>query len=160
MPRSLAVVLLAAAYALPGTAPGHGQKADGPKPALKARIEARPHEAAFSVLFYLKNEGDKDVEVVYGRGGAGMEVVPRLYVGEFQVTPPTYLRPPSRSLRPNKLRVPASKEILYGTFTMGYPPAGRKGKDVSVTAYISFNEPRLDLKTPAQRLTIPAAPPR
>ena len=150
--------LLAAGALLCLAAPGaDGQQAKGKARAdLEARITAETHPKSFTVKLYLKNPGDRDVEAVYGHGNGGMTVVPRLRVGDYSITPATYTRPPSRAMRPNKKIVPAGQEILYGTFTLGYPPAERE-QVVAVRASITFRELSLSLETQPAKLTVPGA---
>jgi hypothetical protein len=157
MQRHIPLALVLAVWTAAGPEVVHGQqKPSAAKTPLKARIEVQPHTSSFTVRLYLKNEGEKEVKVTYGRGGSGMSVVPTLALGQFRITPPTYLRPPRRSMRPDQISVPAKQEVLYGTLTMGYPPAGQEVKDAPVVAYIHFQELKLNLETPPQRLTIPA----
>ncbi len=137
-----------------------GQPSEGvpAKSSLAARMVVDEHEHCFTVRFFLKNDSDRDVEVTYGRGGSGLQVVPVFRLGgsgDVYITPPTYLRPASRALRPDVMPIPAGKEILYGTFTMGYP----RSRDVSndeISATIQFQEPKLTLRTKPVRLKIPA----
>jgi hypothetical protein len=127
---------------------------------LSARLEVEAHRESFTARLYLKNHTQEDIEVVYGYGNSGMTVVPRLRVGDVSVSPPTYTRPGSRAQRPNKRRIPAGKEVLYGTFTMGYPLRERELKDAPVRAFINFRERKESLQTPEVPLTIPAWKPK
>lgn len=136
-------------------------KAAPAKPLLAARMEVDEHEHCFTVRFFLKNDTDLDVDVTFGRGGSGLEVVPAFHVGggrETYITPPTYLGPSKRSLRPNVMQIPAGKEILYGTFTMGYPYREKENVE-EISATIQFRELRQFLKTDPVRLKIPAQKP-
>lgn len=136
-------------------------KAGPAKPSLAARMEVDEHEHCFSVRFYLKNETDRDVEVTYGRGNSGLEVVPAFHVGgsrEVYITPPIYLGPSNRALQPNILPIPVGKEILYGTFTMGYPQREKENVE-EFSATIQFPELPQFLKTKPVRLKIPAKKP-
>ena len=137
-----------------------GQPSEGvpAKSSLAARMVVDEHEHCFTVRFFLKNDSDRDVEVTYGRGGSGLEVVPVFRLGgsgDVYITPPTYLRPASRALRPDVMPIPAGKEILYGTFTMGYPPVERE-REEKLSAVIHFKELKATLRTEPQRLKIPA----
>src|SRR5262245_20735381 len=51
--------------------------------------------------------------------------------------------------------VPAGKEILYGTFTMGYPPT-EKARTEKLIAVIQFKELKATLRTEPQELNISA----
>jgi hypothetical protein len=149
------LILLAAGALLCLAAPGaDGQEGKKARAELTARITVETQKQGFTVKLYLKNPGDKEVEVVYGRGNAGMTVLPRLDVGDYFITPAVYTRPPSRAMRPNKKIVPAGQELLYGTFTVGYPPAERE-QVREVRAFISFRELSLSLETPPVKITIP-----
>lgn len=136
-----------------------GQAAgQGPKPAdsgLTGRIEVVEHKHSFTVRFYLKNTGKEEVKVVTGYGGGGLSVVPRFQVGITAVTPPTYLHPPRRSMRPTFKAIPAGKEVLYGAFTMGYPPSD-KGRREKITGSIYFRDLKATIKTEARTLNVPA----
>jgi hypothetical protein len=136
-------------------------KAAPAKPTLAARIEVDEHEYCFTVRFLLKNDSDRDAEVTYGRGDKGLEVVPMFHLGggrDIYITPPTYLGLPKRSLQPNVAPIPAGKEILYGTFTMGYPRSEKETvEDLSAT--IQFREPAQTFETKPVRLIIPAQKP-
>ncbi len=128
-------------------------------PTLTARMEADEHEHSFTVRFLLRNNTDRDVEVEYGRGRSGLEVVPRFHLMDRSyrvINPPTYLGPARRSMRPDLLRIPARKEVLYGTFTMGYPRL-RQGQEAEVEfeGVIRFRELELTLRTEPLRLKIP-----
>lgn len=125
------------------------------KPALSARIAVDEHEHSFTVRFFLKNEGKADERVVYGRGGSGLQVVPMFHLGSITISPPTYLLPPRRSMASNTRPIPAGKEILYGTFTMGYPLVRKAGEE-KLTASIYFRELKTTIRTEAQMLKIPA----
>jgi hypothetical protein len=81
--------------------------------------------------------------------------VPTFYVLRFHVTPPVYLTPPRRAMRPQLLKIASGQEVLYGTYTMGYPPSERERKDVEIFAQISFREGNLLLRTPPQKLAVP-----
>jgi hypothetical protein len=137
-------------------------KPDAVTPTLTARIEVDEHEHSFTVRFFLKNNTDRDVEVEYGKGGSGLEVVPSFRLigrGGLAIYPPTYIGPARRSLRPNLLRIPAGKEVLYGTFTMGYPRLGpRREREVEFDGVISFPRPEMTLRTKPVRLKVPPQP--
>jgi hypothetical protein len=153
MLRNVSLALVLACCAAAGPDAARGQKpGPGEKPQLKARIEVVAQEPCFTVRLYLKNEGKEDAKVVFGIRGSGLSVLPTFSVGHFQVTPPKYTTPPPRALRPNVLRVPAGKEVLYGSFTMGYPPGYPLRKEVRVVGYIRFEELKLNLETPPQML--------
>jgi hypothetical protein len=130
-------------------------KADAGQSTLSARIEVDAHEHCFTVRFFVKNNGKDEQKIERGWGGSGLEVVPRFEVDGISITPPTYLRPPRRSMRPNLLTVPAGNEVLYGTFTMGYPVVERE-REEKLTAVIRFRELKTTLRTEAQKLKIPA----
>lgn len=135
-------------------------KADPVNPTLTARIEVDEHQHSFSVRFFLRNNTDRDVQVVIGRGRSGMEVVPRFHLNDGSmriISSPTYLGPARRSMKPDLRRIPAGTEILYGTFTMGYPQVvPRHEGDVELYGYIRFREQQVALRTEPQRLKIPA----
>ena len=137
------------------SARGQKPKADPMPPTLSARVEIDEHEHSFTVRFFLKNTAEMDVEVVIGHGSSGMRVVPQFDVGNITIHPPTYSTPPRRSMSPDKRQVPAGKEILYGTFTMGYPPIDKARTD-KLTAVIQFKELKATLRTEPQELKIPA----
>jgi hypothetical protein len=122
-----------------------GTEPPPPEARLTGRIEVVPREQCLTVRFYLKNPTPTDVAVVYGRGGAGLTQVPsfRLRYGRsltMTIQPPVYRHPPRRTMRPNTKRVPAKGEIVYGEFTMGWPPGilerDREGK---LRAYFSLH---------------------
>lgn len=123
--------------------------------ALKPRIEVDEHEHCFTVRFFLKNDGKDEEKVEYGRGGSGLQVVPQFRVDFVTITPPTYVSPPRRSMKPDVRSIPAGEEILYGTFTMGYPVLDQGG-DKKLTASIYFRELKATLRTEPQPLKIPA----
>jgi hypothetical protein len=148
-------ILAALALAPLTTVGGPAQQDKHAPPRLAARITVEEHEHSFTVRLYLRNDGREDVQVMYGRGGEGMRNVPQLAVGGLSITPPTYLRPVRRSLRPDTMTVPAGKEVLYGTFTQGYPPRQGLGRDDKLVASISFPELRVSVQAPAVRLTLP-----
>jgi hypothetical protein len=128
------------------------------KPKLVARVEIVHHEHCFTVKYFIKNEDDEDVELVYGRGDSGIQIVPTLQLGApryLTITPPTYLAPGRRTMQANLKKVEAGKEILYGTFTMGYPPSSRD-QEVDLAASIEFRDQKSIERTPAVRLKIPA----
>jgi hypothetical protein len=110
------------------------------KPTLEARMEIDKHEHSFTVRFYLKNTGEHKPEVVYGRGGSGLEVVPHFRLGYLYITPPTYLSPSRRALRRDKFEILARKEILYGTFTLGYPTGRFLEREKTFSGFIRFQE--------------------
>lgn len=130
-------------------------KTDPMPPALSARVELDEHEHSFTVRLFLKNAGEKDIDVVTGTGGSGLRVVPQFNVGEITIHPPRYSRPGRRSGKEDLRTVPAGKEILYGTFTMGYPPSDR-ARTEKLTAFIEFKELKATLRTEPQELKIPA----
>ncbi|MBC7968402.1 MAG: hypothetical protein H7Z17_21055, partial [Fuerstia sp.] len=128
---------------------------------LTARIEVDEHEHCFTARFFLQNDSVKDLSVTYGRGGRGLEVVPTFHVSDSSnifITPPTYLGYPERALRKHAINVPAGKEVLYGTFTMGYPHCDKE-RDEEITASIQFDEFPQAITTEAVRFTIPAQKP-
>lgn len=137
--------------------PASAEKPKADPAPLTARIEVEGHDHSFTVRFFLKNSGAHDLDVIYGRGGSGMSVVPQFKVAGMTVTPPTYLRPPRRSMTPMRKPVPAGKEILYGTFTMGYPPVERKkDRNEEMSAVIHFAELKATVRSDNQKLKIPA----
>jgi hypothetical protein len=138
-----------------GQVPKQKPKAEPEPQILSARIEVDAHEHCFTVRFYVKNNGKDDEKIELGRGGSGLQVVPRFQVGDVSITPPLYLRPGRRSGNPDLITVQAGKEILYGTFTMGYPPVERERQE-KLTASISFRERKETLRTEPQPLKIPA----
>ncbi|MCE9554689.1 MAG: hypothetical protein K8T91_15135 [Planctomycetes bacterium] len=135
------------------------QQARPSESALSGRIELDAHEHCFIARFFLKNNGKTDTEVLCG-GMNGMSVVPRFKLDLMTITPPTYLLPPRRREDPKTIKLPAGKEVLYGTFTMGYPPPFRathdREREESISAYITFSERRETVRTESQRLKIPA----
>jgi hypothetical protein len=133
---------------------GRGQDPKG-KPTLSVRMKVEPHDHCFIVHFYVKNIGTTDQEVETGRGGGGMRVVPTFDVADVTVHPSTFTRPPRRSMRPDLRTLPAGKEILYGTFTMAYPPV-EKEREAPMTASIYFRELKATLRTEPQKLKVPA----
>lgn len=145
-----------------GASQGQETKPSAESTRLTARMEVTNHEQGFAVRFFIKNDGDQDTEVVYGRGGMGMSVVPQFQLGDLTITPATYLRPGRRAMNPDKKAIPAGKEILYGTFMMGYPleleqglrpdktPMGQK-----ITGSIRFAQSKITLKTEPQWLKRP-----
>ncbi len=155
---TVALILGSACLLSADPASSQPPKAAPAKPTLTARIEVEEHEHCFSVRFFLKNDSDRDAEVTYGRGSQGLEIVPKFHLGggrEVYITPPTYIGLPKRSLQPNVMPIPAGKEILYGTFSMGYPPSKKESvEDLSAT--IQFREPSLTLETKPVRLIISA----
>lgn len=127
------------------------------EPTLSARVEVDAHEHCFTVRFFLKNNGESETEVVYGSGGSGLQVVPRFEIAGMTITPPTYLMPPRRSRRPDVKLIPAGKEVLYGTFTMGYPSFDRE-REEKLSAVIHFSELKATLRAEPRPLKIPAQP--
>ena len=155
-----AIIACAIAFTMATSAiPPSGQdpKANPVAPALTARLEVESHEHCFTVRFFLKNTGEKDIDVVYGAGGGGLQIVPEFQVAGLMITPPTYLAPPRRSMRPDVKHVPAGKEILYGTFTMGYPPNELdQDREEKLSGTIHFRELKAELRTEPQVLRFPA----
>jgi hypothetical protein len=123
---------------------GEPQKEGAVKASARLEVDAKPD--CFTVRFFLKNESDEAAELVYGYGGGGQELVPTIHIfGEggraVTITPPTYAYPQFRHLNPDTLSIPAHKEVLYGTYTMGYPPEGRLAQSrVMIQAYFASNE--------------------
>ena len=155
--KAIRAIFLLGCVALlnPYQAPGQKPKAAPEQPPLGARIEVDEHKHSFTVRFYLKNTGKDEVKVQTGSGGGGMRVVPRFDVAGVMINPPTYHRPPRRSMRPDYRVVPAGKEVLYGTFTMGYPPVD-KGGDYKMTASITFRELKATIQSEAKTVKLPA----
>lgn len=139
----------------PDSSSSQDPKADPVPPALSARMEVDAHEHCFTVRFFLKNAGKRNIEVIQGRGGRGLETVPQFHLGSLTITPPTYLRPPRRSLRSDTRQIPAGSEILYGTFTLGYPPLDLL-RDEKLFASIDFAELKTSLQTEPQPLKVSA----
>src|SRR5262245_20400749 len=139
--RLLAVALFVSGSWLLMTDSARSQKpkVDPMPPTLSARVEIDEHENSFTVRFFLKNTSEKDIEVVIGSVRSGLLVLPQFHVCEVTSHPPTYSRPPRRSMKNDVRQVPACKEILYGTFTMGYPPTARASTE-KLTAVIEFKE--------------------
>lgn len=150
----LAIAVLAFVGSLTAEKEGVAEGKDENK--LKARMEVDEHEQSFTVRFFIKNESEEDQKVMMGRGGAGMSVVPHFRLSDMTITPPTYLMPPRRSLKPDYRNIPAGKEILYATFTMGYPYRA-EAKEEQISATIIFLDPNLTLQTTEQPLKIPAS---
>jgi hypothetical protein len=148
-----------------------GAEPPPPEAQITGRIEVVPHQHCFTVRFYLNNPTPTDVAVVYGRGRAGLTNVPSFGLryarsGTMTIQPPIYRHPPHRALRPDTRTVPAKGEILYGEFTMGWPPGiferYREGK---LRAHFSFHGGPDDarreyrIETPEAPLTMPATVP-
>lgn len=130
--------------------------AKAPPVEMRARIEVETHEQCFTVRLYVHNAGTAEQSLEHGRGGGGLSVVPRFHFGMLTIEPPKYLRPPRQSMRPDVTVVGAGKEVLYGTWTMGYPPVAPGSTD-DLTATIEFREPKLRLDAAPVTLAIPAA---
>ena len=160
MRLSTILALCSACLLCVATASSQPPDADAVSPTLTARMEADGHGHSFTVRFFLKNNTDRDVDVEYGKGRSGLEVVPRFYLKDRSyrvINPPTYLGPSNRALRPDLMRIPAGKEVLYGTFTMGYPPLlPRELREIEFEGVINFPKPNLTLRTEPVRLTLPA----
>jgi hypothetical protein len=111
-----------------------------------ARLEAEAKADCFTVRFFIKNEGDESTEIIYGHGRGGQELVPSIQIfggggRSVSITPPIYRYPPFRHMNPDTLRIPAREEVLYGTYTMGYPPEGRLGRDrMMIEAAFEYRE--------------------
>jgi hypothetical protein len=115
--------------------------ARGRVPEASGRIEVESKSECFTVRFYIRNEGDAELEVVYGHSGEGKVVVPTFTVGAATVTPPTDRYLARRDHKPDSLVVPPHQEILYDTYTMGHPPRGPiKGESQVIRAHIEFDE--------------------
>lgn len=127
-----------------------------PGETLVARMEVIEHEHCFTVRFFLKNTGESPIEVVEGHGQSGQQIVPRFEAGDVGISPPTYLRPPRRSMRPDSRRIPAGEEILYGVYTMGYPIL-EKAREDPMSASIYFRELKQTIRAAPRPLRIPAA---
>jgi len=128
------------------------------EPDLTVRIELDEHEHCFTLRFFVKNNGESEARVTYGRGDSGLEVVPHFRFAGLYISPPTHLRPARRALRPNVRKIPASSEILYGTFTLGYPQVSRRlsrDGDDELSALIRFPDAKKTLYAPKQRLKLP-----
>ena len=89
---------------------------------ITGRIEIKRHDHSFTVKVFLTNQTDEGITVVVGAGGSGKTVAPTFFCGGLRVTPPQYLRPPRRSMRPDLFTLAAHAEVLYGSYTLGYPP--------------------------------------
>jgi hypothetical protein len=133
--------------------------ADDGKDQLRAtaRIEVEAKPDCFSVRFFIKNETNEGFDLAYGAGNGGQTVVPTFAIGQIHVTPPIYRFPLKRSLRPNILHFPEHTEVLYGTYTMGYPPENVLDRErQTIQAFIQFQDQ--GQREPELRLTTPAIP--
>lgn len=126
-----------------------------PPSELRARLEVDTHRESFTVRLFLANTGNSEQQLVHGHGHGGLGVVPQFRFGRYTIDPPRYLVPPSRAMRPDFTVVGAGKEVLYGSWTLGYPPAGDGPREL--TATIGFREAKLTLTTPPVMLAAPAA---
>ena len=152
-------MIVASSFALLAltTCTSHSQDATSNKPPraqLETRLEVTEYERCFSIKLFLKNIAEEDTAVTIGWGGTGQEVVPYFTLGSLRITPPTYLLPPKRTMRPNKLAIPAGKEILYGTYTLGYPPH-RHLRKPEIRGSIRFEETEHSVATPAVPIKLP-----
>ena len=137
---------------------GQNPAAETLEPDLAVRIELDQHDHCFTVRFFVKNNGESDAKVTYGRGDSGLEVVPHFRFAGLYISPPTYLRLARRALRPNVRKIPATAEILYGTFTLGYPQFSRRlrrDRDDELSAFIRFPDSKKTLYAPLQQLKLP-----
>jgi hypothetical protein len=111
-----------------------------------ARLEVDAKPDCFTVRFFIKNEGDEATKIVYGFGHGGQELVPTIHLfggrgRAVSITPPIYRYPPFRHMNPDTLSIPAHEEVLYGTYTLGYPPEGRIGRDrMMIQAFFESTE--------------------
>lgn len=124
--RSLLRGLLVGVAALAGS-PG-GFAADGDTVAARVEVEAKAD--CFVIRFFVRNDGDDDVEAIVGYGGGGKEVATfDLTTGtlSLSITPPVFRRPASRSMRPDIQVFPAGREVLYDTYVLGFPPSEAAG---------------------------------
>lgn len=159
----LAVLVVMAILAV-GPVSGQNAIPDPQAPKLGARLELDCEKSSFTARLFVKNLSDKDIPVIYGAGGMGMSNVPSFHLGDLTIAPPTYLRPGRPSMRPDTKLIPAGKEILYGTYTMGYPEGfgqvnvggfpGNTRRD-QIHASISFREWKVHLTTDPKPLKIP-----
>lgn len=91
---------------------------------VSARIEVEGTEKCFTVRFYIKNDEEKDIEVIVGRGRTGRKVITLHYEQggyALEITPPVFKQPGSRSMRPDLVKLPAHEEVLYDTYRLGFP---------------------------------------
>ncbi len=137
---------------------GQNPATDTEEPDLAFRIVVDHHEHCFTLRFFVKNNGESEAKVIYGRGDSGLENVPHFRFAGLYISPPTYLRPSRRALRPNVRTIQAGAEILYGTFTLGYPQISRRIRrdgDDELSAFIRFPDTKKTLYAPVQKLKLP-----
>src|SRR4051812_50190441 len=70
---SVGVAGSVSAFGVPPSA-GGPQGEGAPKATARLEVEAKPD--CFTVRFFIKNEGDEAMEIVYGHGGGGQGLVP------------------------------------------------------------------------------------
>jgi len=95
---------------------------------ISARIEVEGSEKCCTVRFYIKNDEDKDIDIIVGRGRTGRKVITLHYEQgshSLEITPPVFKAPGSRAMRPDLLKLPAHKEVLYDTYRFGFPEPGK-----------------------------------
>lgn len=108
---------------VPGIA-GEPRRDDRDK--ITARIEVEAKGDFFIVKFFVKNDGEDDLDVIIGRGRQGKKVATLHFAhgsDTIEITPPVFKRPGSRAMRPDLLRLTAHKEVLYDSYRLGFPDA-------------------------------------
>lgn len=105
---------------------------------LKGRIIIACHEESFTMKFFIRNEAKTSIKLIRGHGSGGIANVPGLHWAGYYITSPTYLRNFAH-VHPEYVEVPAGQEVLYGSFTMGYPPEIDFAKDWKVFAGLNIH---------------------
>ncbi len=116
------------------TAVAQAQPPESPK--ISARIEARATPDCIKAKFFLKNGGTEPIEIVYGRGGMGQDVVPEFHTQFLTITPSVVKQPGRRSMMNDILRIPPGKEVEYGTYTLANPLGPGFGMGNSTNEYL------------------------
>ena len=105
---------------------------------LKGRIMITCHEESFTMKFFIRNEAKTKIKLIRGHGSGGIAKAPGLHWAGYYITSPTYLRNYAH-MHPEYVEIPAGEEVLYGSFTMGYPPGTDFAKDWKVFAGLNIH---------------------
>lgn len=135
-------------------------KAQNPQAAttkISARLEAKATTDCIKAKFFLKNEGTEQIEIVYGRGGIGQDVVPEFHTRYLTITPSTVRLPGKRSMMDDILTIPPGEEVEYGTYILTNPFVSATGmvdtKEEYIQGYFVYREgkligrPKIDVKS-------------
>lgn len=124
---------------------------------ISARLEATATTDCIKAKFFLKNEGADPIEIVYGHGGMGQDVVPEFYTQFLTITPSIVRRPGRRSMMADILTIPPGEEMEYGTYILTTPFTPGRGMSDTRNEYLegrfvyregaAIGRPKIDVKS-------------